>query len=252
MFVSGLLADTFALASETDPVAGVFEAAGIVGTFIAATSDGSTVHVYNADRSKARFSPASTFKIPNTLIALNAMIVTGKNSPFSWDGSDKGLPQWNKDQTLESAFKVSCVWCYQEIARSVGDDQYKTALNTLDYGNLNIGDHVDLFWLNGDLKISAQEQIVFLRNLHNYSVPYRREHVDVVREIMLDEESADYAIYAKTGWTGARLHVGWYVGFVEVGNETWLFAMNMRMDRAEQAPLRQELTLRSLRALGII
>ena len=66
------------------------------------------------------------------------------------------------------------------------------------------------------------------------------------------EQSADYIIYAKTGWTGTELQVGWYVGYVEKGDENWLFAMNMRMDRAEQAPLRKKLTIRSLRALGLL
>lgn len=72
-------------------------------------------------------------------------------------------------------------------------------------------------WLNGDLQISAKEQIAFLRKLHDYSVPFRREHVDIVKKIMLDEQSADYIISAKIGWTGAKLQVGWYVGYVEKG-----------------------------------
>jgi beta-lactamase class D len=156
------------------------------------------------------------------------------------------------DQTLESAFKVSCVWCYQEIARLVGSERYVSSLAINDYGNQQVGDQVDQFWLNGDLRISAIEQVGFLKRLHDYALPYRREYVDIVKEIMLDESGIDYAIYAKSGWTGSSLHVGWYVGYVEKGDKTWLFAMNMRMDRADQGALRKALVVRSLRALGII
>ncbi len=238
--------------SGIDAVAEVFRADGVVGTLVVASSDGKVLHAYNDDRSRQRFSPASTFKILNTLIALDAAVVTSKDSPFKWDGTDRGRPAWNKDQTLESAFKVSCVWCYQEIARSVGLNRYAVALVDTDYGNEQVGDNVDEFWLNGDLRISALEQVEFLNKLVDYSVPYRREHVDIVKGIMLDERTTDYAIHGKSGWTGPELHVGWYVGFVEKGDDIWLFAMNMRMESAEQASLRKELAIQSLRALGIL
>jgi beta-lactamase class D len=242
--------------SQPDPkihdVAELFEAEGVSGTLLVAATDGSILHVYNPERAKIRYSPASTFKIPNTLIALDAGIVTSIESPFKWDGQDRGVPTWNQDQTLQSAFRVSCVWCYQEIARQVGLGRYTSALADIDYGNQQPGQHVDQFWLNGDLQISALEQIDFLKKLYDYSLPYSREQIDIVKTIMLDEEPADYVLRAKTGWTGARLHVGWYVGYVENGDDAWLFAMNISMDSAEQAGLRKDLTIRSLHALGIL
>lgn len=238
--------------SGIDAVAEVFRAEGVVGTFVVASSEGKVLHVYNDERSKLHFSPASTFKILNTLIALDAAVVSSKDSPFKWDGTDRGRPAWNKDQTLQSAFKVSCVWCYQEMARSVGLNRYAAALAEINYGNEQVGYQVDEFWLNGVLRISALEQLEFLKILVDYSVPYRREHVDIVKAIMLDEQRADYAIHGKSGWTGPELHVGWYVGYVEKGDDIWLFAMNMRLDSAEKASLRKELTIRSLRALGLL
>lgn len=233
-------------------VAEIFQAEGIDGTFVLASSEGEILSVYNDERSRTRYSPASTFKILNTLIALDTKVVTSKDSEFKWDGKDRGLPAWNRDQTLESAFRVSCVWCYQQIARKVGTARYLDALADNSYGNQHVGDQVDQFWLNGDLQISAMEQIEFLAKLHNYSLPFRREHVDILKAIMLDERGTDYSIYAKTGWTGPGLHVGWYVGFVEKSDKTWLFAMNMRMDQAEQASLRKALSVRSLKVLGIL
>jgi len=128
----------------------------------------------------------------------------------------------------------------QEMARNIGRKRYESALAMLDYGNQSIGGEVDAFWLNGNLQISALEQIEFLRKLSQYAVPFRRKHVD------------SHSIYAKTGWAATTPQVAWYVGFVTKGDETWLFAMNMRVDRPEQAELRKELTIRSLRLLEII
>ncbi|NOX70190.1 MAG: class D beta-lactamase [Gammaproteobacteria bacterium] len=237
---------------STAVVADLFEAEGLDGTLVVASSSGEILHVYNDERSKRRFSPASTFKIMNTLVALESAVISSQDSIFEWDGIDRGVPAWNRDQTLQTAFRVSCVWCYQELARRIGKTRYVSALAHADYGNQQVGLEVDQFWLNDVLQISAIEQIDFLSRLVDASIPYRREYVDIVKNIMLDEQSTDYIIHAKTGWTGANLHVGWYVGYVETKEDTWLFAMNMRMDRAEQAALRKELTVRSLRALGIL
>lgn len=241
-----------AMARESAAVAAAFEAHGVVGTLVVASADSDEVYVHNRDRSNTRFSPASTFKIPNTLIALDSEVVTSAESPFTWDGTERDVPAWNRNQTLRSALQVSCVWCFQEIARAVGFDRYSDALAAMDYGNQRLGKHIDQFWLNGDLQISALEQIEFLKKLLGHSLPFKRRHVDILQSIMLVERTTDHTLYAKTGWTGAELGVGWYVGYVVTGENTWLFALNMRMDAAEQAPLRRDLTIQSLRALEII
>lgn len=237
---------------KADPVTEIFSSEGVDGTLVVASANGEILHLHNDERSVTRFSPASTFKIPNTLIALNLGVLESTDDSFSWDGVDRGLAAWNKDQTLLSAFRVSCVWCYQEIARKVGLVQYETALNLIGYGNQKVGDQVDRFWLNGVLRISAVEQISFLKSLHGGSASYDREHIDIVKDVMREEQGADYVLYAKSGWTGPEQHVGWYVGYLEKADGIWLFAMNMRMDEVTEAPLRKELTVESLRALGIL
>ena len=241
-----------AFASENTAVAAVFEAHDVLGTIVVASANSDQVYVHNSARSTARFSPASTFKIPNTLIALDANVVASAESTFTWDGRERDVPAWNRNQTLHSALQVSCVWCYQEIARAVGFDRYADALAAMDYGNEQLGKHVDQFWLNGDLQISAVEQIEFLKKMLDYSLPFQRQHVDILKSIMLVERTSDYTLYAKTGWTGAELHVGWYIGYIVTSEGTWLFAMNMRMRSAQQAGLRKDLTIQSLRALEII
>ncbi len=235
-----------------DAVGDIFLAEGVTATLVVASVDGHIVITHNAERSVLRFSPASTFKIPNTLIALDSGIVDSRSSIFTWDGVDRGIESWNRDQTLATAFKVSCVWCYQEIARKVGAEKYTEELAALDYGNQSIGGQVDSFWLDGSLKISAVEQIAFLRRLYNHELPFQAEHIEILRQIMVTRATEQYTIYAKTGWATTSPQVAWYVGFVESAKGPWLFAMNMRVDRPEQAKLREELSLRSLRALGII
>ena len=249
-----LLAATGEARAQTQgqSVADVFAASGVGGTLVISSLEGHERFVYNDSRSVERFSPASTFKIINTLIALDRGLVTSRDSVFAWDGIEREVRAWNGDQTLASAFAVSCVWCYQQIARDVGASVYREQLAAIGYGNGQVGDAVDSFWLDGTLGISAAEQIEILRGIVGYSLPYKRQHVDELKSIMLIEVTEDYGLYAKTGWTGADLAVGWLVGYLETAEGTWLLAMNMTMDSISQAPLRQEVVMQSLRALAII
>ncbi|MGK0373624.1 MAG: beta-lactamase class D [Arenicella sp.] len=237
---------------ELDPVYKVFRSNNAEATLIVASADGKIEKVFNQERSLIRFSPASTFKILNTLIALKLTPISSAESLFKWDGKVRQNLAWNKNHTLNSAFKVSCVWCYQSIAREIGVSKYAEELNAAAYGNRHVSAPVDLFWLNGVVKISASEQIDFLRRLVNNTLPYKLSDTQVLKEIMLVDKNSDYALYAKSGWTGPELETGWYVGYIETSNDTFVFAMNMRMSAAKQAPLRKKLVIESLQALKLI
>lgn len=210
-------------------------------------------HVYNEARARIRFCPASTFKILNTLIAVNEGVVSGSEHAFSWDGVERSIPGWNADQTLASAFKVSCVWCFQEIALKVGKSPYKRVLEQIAYGALEKPFDLKEFWLDGSLSVSANEQIAFMKAVFTRSLPFGSSAYNVLREIMLVEKTNSYALYAKTGWGVQSLpKIGWYVGYVETADDVWFFALNMDTNTESELPLRQQLARSSLRALGII
>lgn len=241
-----------AIAAPADDLAGVFESRGITATFVAESVDGELTWTYNEDRSRQRFAPASTFKILNTLIALDANVADRDNTVFEWDGKDHEVAAWNRDHTLESAFRYSCVWCYRQLARQIGRDRYNRVLGELAFGNQLIGEQADYFWLDGSLLVSAMEQVAFLRRLVERTLPFDAAHVAAVESFMLADETRDYAIYGKTGWAMTSPQVAWYVGFVRTAGATWLFALNLQPASDEQALLRRELALEALRKLRII
>ncbi|MEM9533590.1 MAG: class D beta-lactamase [Pseudomonadota bacterium] len=180
------------------------------------------------ERSRAGFVPASTFKVPNSLIALAEGVVADEREVFVWDGVERQIASWNQDQTLESAMRVSAVWTYQHIAREVGRERMQMHLNELGYGNATIGDEVDTFWLDGSLLISPQEQIHFLRRLHHNQLPFRQDHMDIVKRILIRGEAGHRVLRGKTGWevrTGNDQ--GWFVGYVTDESKVWFFALHV-------------------------
>ena len=239
-------------AQSSPDLTDIFAGAGVKGTFVAIDVRGDVLHVHNRERALESLSPASTFKIPNTLIALQRGLADVDTTRFRWDGTDRGVPAWNQNHTLRSAFQVSCVWCYQQIARRVGREAYLADFQSIDYGNQQIGTAVDQFWLDGSLQISAVDQARFLSRLWQGLLPFRRDVVADLKTVMQVEQTNDHTLYAKSGWTGAALGVGWYVGVLETPAKTVAFALNLPMTRAEEAPLRQQLAMQSLRRLGLL
>ncbi len=231
----------------------LFENYNVKGTMLIESLDGKERYVYNEARAKTPLLPASTFKIPNTLIALQEGVVDAQ-SIIVWDGVERSIKAWNQDQTLSSAFKSSCVWCYQEFARGIGLEKYDAYLQKLNYGNAKTGEDVERFWLDGALRISAYEQIAFLKKLYQDELPFAQTHLDTLKAIMVDEQTATYTLRAKTGWAVPKEaeHHGWYVGYVEGSKGVYFFATNLLTPLSEVLPLRKSLTLEALKRKGIL
>ena len=239
--------------AEDEEIAKIFAQYGVEGTIIISTLTSNQKFTHNDMRANKRFSPASTFKIPNTLISLESKAILGKDDLFKWDGTQYDFPDWNHDQTLASAFKVSCVWCYQALAKRVGTERYENYLNVLGYGELHKPFEVTMFWLNDSLKISAIEQLEFLKKLYQRTLPFSSNAYETLKEIMQVEKMPSFTLFAKTGWT-ARLNpqIGWYVGYVETPREVWLFALNLDIRNAKDLILREKITKDILKQKGII
>ncbi len=245
-----LLVPAAALA-ENEGLADLFSRAGVTGTIVIAPLQG-VGYVHDDQRSNRRFPVASTFKILNTLIALQEGAISDGDE-FKWDSVSREIADWNHDQTLESAFRTSCVWCFQRLARKVGTAKYERYLADLAYGEVKKPFDETTFWLDGSLKASAIEQVDLLKKIYHRSLPFRSSSYEVLRRIMLIEQSPQYSLGAKTGWaTSTSPQVGWYVGYIESAKGTWFFALNIDVNSQSQLQLRQQIARDALRAKGII
>jgi beta-lactamase class D OXA-2 len=231
-----------------------FAEAGVDGTIAIADERARAFWVYGKVRAGTRYFPASTFKVPHTLFALDAGIVRDEFQVFAWDGVRREIASWNQGQDLRSSMRNSVVWVYQQIARGIGEEGERRYLRKIDYGNADPSGGVDSFWLDGKLKISAYEQLAFLRRLYRNELPFRVEHQRLVKDIMIVEAGRDWILRAKTGWVPqVDPQVGWWVGWVEQPEGPVFFALNMEMpNRGEDIPKREAIgraILHSIQAL---
>jgi beta-lactamase class D len=235
-----------------------FRELGVEGSILIYDSNSNRVFQHNPSRNATPFLPASTFKILNSLIALETEVISDEIAVLTWDGIQRKLPEWNRDLNMREAMKLSAYWFYQVLARRVGHDQMQKWMSQVGYGNQKIGDKedIDKFWLRGELRITPEQQIQFLRRFYNNDLPFSKRSLSIVKDIMILEKTPDYTIRGKTGWVGfddgVKPQIGWLVGYLEKGKDVYFFATNIEIRNEKDAAARMALTRRCLRELRLL
>jgi len=224
------------------------------GCFTMLNNSTGEVTVYNMDLDTTRFSPASTFKIVNSLIGLQTGKIVDDKMIIKWDGIKRSREELNKDMDMREAFKVSSVPYYQEVARRIGKDTLKRWIDTLGYGNKNISGPVDSFWLNNQLKISPDEQLGLVKKLYFDQLPFRKSVQEMVRNVMLQEDNTAYKLSYKTGWgfDEENKAIGWVVGWIEENKHVYFFVTFVKATDSDTdiKTVRMNITKGILKELG--
>ena len=211
-----------------------FDQYHVTGTFGLFNNGQGQFTIYNLKRfTDSAYLPASTFKIVNSLIGLQTGVINNEKMVIPWDGVKRSNEAWNKDLTMEEAFKVSAVPYYQEVARRIGKDTMQHWLDTLGYaakyGRAVIHDDIDSFWLNNNIKITADEQLGLVKRLYFEQLPFQKRAQQILKNVMLQEDNANYKLSYKTGW-GFRENgnsIGWIVGWDEENKHPYFFVLQI-------------------------
>ena len=202
--------------------------------------------------------PASTFKIPNSIIALETGVVENDSALFEWDGQPRRMKIWEQDMIFREAFHRSCVPCYQEIARKVGAERMNQYLEKLKYGDMKVDpNNIDVFWLEGASGISQYQQIDFLKRFYNGELTIANSTEQMMKRLMVLEETDTYILSAKTGWSLRNgNNNGWFVGFVEADDKVYFFATNIEPTEDFNLDMfgmiRKEITYKALKLLNFV
>ena len=185
--------------------------------------------------------PASTFKIFNTLLFLELGIVEDTTHTLPWNGKEykhkgKKVPSWYKDTNLAEAFRNSTVWYYKALGNPIDFNTYKDLMKKNKYGKIFGRDREVIdFWNEGaKIGISARDQIRFLVKIFEDNSTFKTEHLEIVKELMIEDETDEYILRSKTGWTESpegsfknSVDLGWYIGYVEQKENSYFFAVRL-------------------------
>jgi beta-lactamase class D len=143
----------------------------------------------------------------------------------------------------------------------------KKFLEVFEYGNRDISPDIDRFWLDGSLRISADEKVEFLKRFYAGKLPVSKRSVGIVKRMLILEQQPNYTLSGKTGLqlglspagvpkltipVSSRL--GWFVGYLEQNENVYFFALNIESanPRANFSAARIEITRTALKRLGLL
>ncbi len=252
LWPQGIQASEFA--GRVDAVAAeVLAEEGVDGTFVLYDENAGHTYYSNEPRAQLPKPPASTFKILNSMVALEEAIVANETEVIPWDGKKRFYEAWNQDQTLATAFRRSAVWAYQWIAREVGLKKMQTHIDAVGYGNGELGEEVDLFWLEGPMLITPEQQVEFIRRIYKNDLPFSERTLEIVKHIMIRDQTDNYIFRGKTGWAIRRdPQVGWFVGYLETKDNTYAFALNVDIHEDGRGKPREQMTRDILDGLDLM
>jgi beta-lactamase class D len=239
-----------------DPLVHLFTEQAVQGSIV--VHDLGTDQWTYVDRAAADVAtlPASTFKIFSSLYGLEEGVVDGPDHVLAYDGGRYGRAEVERDLTLKEAFQRSAYWYHRDVARKAGGSRLKHWLDTVPYGNADTSGGFDQCWLKGGLRITPHEQVRFLERLVKESLPFSRRTMDLVKELMIEQDTLGHVLRAKTGWALTdTADIGWYVGWVEVksGGGPYVFATRLHTTDPEHPTFgraRRTITMDILRRLG--
>jgi beta-lactamase class D/catechol 2,3-dioxygenase-like lactoylglutathione lyase family enzyme len=238
------------LALLSSPLAATDAAAEPTCTLIVDAATGA-VQLRAGDRCDERLTPASTFKVPLALIGFDSKILIDRDRP-AWpfrEGYADWDPIWKRTTTPTTWMRDSVVWYSQELTRRLGIEQFQKYVDRLEYGNRDLsgdpgrGNGLTNAWLGTSLRISATEQVAFIRRLIRRELPVSRSATARTMGIMPEKIVDGWRIKGKTGTGSRRLadgtndrsrQVGWFVGWATHGERTLVFARLIEDEQTER------------------
>ncbi|WP_339709415.1 class D beta-lactamase [uncultured Kriegella sp.] len=207
----------------------IMDTSNIEGAILIYDLEDDTYYSNDFEWTKKGNLPASTFKIANSIIALETGVVENDSTLFKWNGEQRRLKNWEQDLIFSDAFHFSCVPCYQEVARNIGIQRMTEYLEKLDYGNMIVDStNIDLFWLEGASRINQFQQIDFLKRFYQSDLPISERTKKIMKRMLVIEVSDEHILSGKTGWSIRNgNNNGWFVGYLQYKNKTYFFATNV-------------------------
>lgn len=223
------------------------------GSFVLFDSNRDSWIVYDMEHATHRISPDSTYKIYDALWGLEENIITPQNSLLMWNGKNYPFETWNSNQTLQSAMTSSVNWYFQAIDEQLASTNIYNYIQQIGYGNENVSGDLSTYWLESSLKISPVEQVELLMKLQNNSLGFSSENINAVKDSICLSSSNTGKFYGKTGTgrVGGQDVNGWFIGYIEIVNNTYFFATNIGADNNATGSNAAEITMSILSDMNI-
>lgn len=223
------------------------------GSFVLYDLGNDAWSIHDIDHATQRVAPNSTYKIYAALFGLEDGVITPDNTFITWNGKNYPFDTWNTDQTLQSAMCNSVNWYFQSLNEQLGAPSVNKYIQQIKYGNENMSGDFSSYWMESSLKISPIEQVELLTMLQNNSFSFAPENINAVKDSICISSSDAGSFYGKTGTgrvNGQDVN-GWFIGYIETADNTYIFATNIGADNGATGGNATEITMSILSDMNI-
>lgn len=217
-----------------------FDSLNVTGCFGLFDNGQGSFTIYNLPRFRdSAYSPASTFKIINSLIGLQTGRVTNEKTILNWDSSSINRAECERDMAMEDAFRLSCPNWYRQLVRKIGKDTLQRWIDSLGYaskyGAFKITNNTDMFWLDNSMKITGDEELGLVKKLYFEQLPFQKRPQEIVKKMMLWESNSSYNLSYKTGMANLENShsLGWIVGWIEENSHPYFFVLQVESENKD-------------------
>lgn len=189
--------------------------------------------VLGEESCKEQLPACSTFKVPLAVMAFDSGVLKNEDVVLKWDGKKDIRPEANRDHNAKTWMRDSVVWFSQRLTPKMGKAKVQKYLNDFNYGNKDLRGGLTQAWLVAPsaktpaLKISAYQQVEFMEQLWNDTLPASPPSKAMTRKItFLEKSPKGYDLSGKTGSNfydkERKLHLGWFISHLQKGEQQYI------------------------------
>ena len=187
-------------------IAKIMDSAGMKGCFAIMENGSGQFTISDLTMYKdSAYAPLTTFFALPSLIAL-----------------DRGYINHNADSWIAADSTNYYVGLMEKISRP---DLIKT-IDSLHYGKGIISASMTDFWKDASLRITADEQLGFIKKLYFNELPFQKRSQEIYKKMILKEDNAGYKLSYIEGADSVANNAAWIVGYVEENKHPYFFVMH--------------------------
>lgn len=213
--------------TEDAAIGEIFSKHNVKGTFGMFDNSRGEFTIYDLKRFRTVQSPGQTFHLFETLVALHTGKLTDDSSQVvSRDSSGSSM-------SIYQAFRLNSIPHFRALALNIGTDTLQRWVDSLKYGNKRLGRQLEQCWMNDTLKISADEQLGFMKRFYFRQHPFRESVQESVKKMMVVVNNSNYQLaYLQAAVLNGTSTLAWVIGWIEENRHVYPFVLNF------DAPLR--------------
>jgi len=154
----------------------------------------------------------SSYAPLNTFFAVPALL-----------GLDKGYIKHDTSNWVS----LDSVNYYNAVIEKLGRTTILKTIDSLHYGKGIVSNDLNSFWKDGSLRITADEQLGFIKKLYFGQLSFQKRSQDIFKKMILKEDNANYQLSYILGSDKTTVPSFWILGYVEENKHPYFFVMHL-------------------------